>query len=67
MSALCSRYLRARSQWQESSELAERTATFGILLGMPLQIARRVITVGARLRRVAFGAAVLLGSATADG
>ena len=30
---LCSRYVRARSQWQESSELAERKATCGILLG----------------------------------
>ena len=30
---LCSRYVRARSQWQESSELAERKAMCGILLG----------------------------------
>ena len=29
---LCSRYVRARSQWQESSELAERKAMCGILL-----------------------------------
>ena len=34
---------------------------------MPLQMARRLITVGARLRWVAFAAAVLLGNATADG
>ena len=32
---------------------------------MQLQIARRLITVGARLRWVAIGAAVLLGNATA--
>ena len=30
---LCSRYVRARSQWQESSELAARKAMCGILLG----------------------------------
>ena len=30
---LCSRYVRARSQWQESSELAERKAMCGIFLG----------------------------------
>ena len=30
---LCPRYVRARSQWQESSELAERKAMRGILLG----------------------------------
>ena len=30
---LCSRYVRARSQWQEGSELAERKAMCGILLG----------------------------------
>ena len=34
--------------------------------GMQLQIARRLITVGARVRWVAIGAAVLLGNATAD-
>ena len=34
--------------------------------GMQLQIARRLITVGARWRWVAIGAAVLLGNATAD-
>ena len=34
---------------------------------MQLQIARRLITVGARLRWVAIGFAVLLGNATADG
>ena len=33
---------------------------------MQLQIARRLITVGARWRWVAIGAAVLLGNATAD-
>ena len=33
---------------------------------MQLQIARRLITVGARLRWVAIGAAVLLGNANAD-
>ena len=33
---------------------------------MPLQIARRLVTVGARWRWVAIGAAVLLGNATAD-
>ena len=30
---LCSRYVRARSQWQESSEVAERKAMCGIVLG----------------------------------
>ena len=30
---LCPRYVRARSQWQETSELAERKAMCGILLG----------------------------------
>ena len=34
--------------------------------GMQLQIARRLITVGARLRWVALGVAVLWGNATAD-
>ena len=33
MFALCSRYVRARSQWQESSEVAERKAMCGIFLG----------------------------------
>ena len=33
---------------------------------MPLQIARRLVTVGARWRWVAIGVAVLLGNATAD-
>ena len=32
-----------------------------------MQIARRLITVGARLRWVAIGFAVLVGNATADG
>ena len=36
------------------------------VIRMQLQIARRLITVGARLRWVAIGAAVLLGNATAD-
>ena len=38
----------------------------GVIGGMPLQIARRLIMVGARWRWVAIGAAVLLGNATAD-
>ena len=70
MSALCSRYVRAMSARDrngrrvQSSRKGKQCAAY--YWGMPLQIARRLITVGARWRWVAIGAAVLLGNATAD-
>ena len=70
MSALCSRYVRAMSARDrngrrvQSSRKGKQCAAY--YWGMPLQIARRLITVGARWRWVAIGAAVVLGNATAD-
>ena len=70
MFALCPRYVRAMSARDrhgrrvQSSRKGKQCAAY--YWGMPLQIARRLITVGARWRWVAIGAAVLLGNATAD-
>ena len=67
---LCSRYIRAmfardrNGRLVQSSRKGKQCAAY--YWGMPLQIARRLITVGARRRWVAIGAAVLLGNATAD-
>ena len=67
---LCSRYVRAMSARDcngrrvQSSRKGKQCAAY--YWGMQLQIARRLITVGARLRWVGMGAAVLLGNATAD-
>ena len=69
-SGLCPRYVRAMSARDrngrrvQSSRKGKQCAAY--YWGMPLQIARRLITVGARWRWVAIGAAVLLGNATAD-
>ena len=67
---LCPRYVRAmfardrNGRRVQSSLKGKQCAAY--YWGMPLQIARRLITVGARWRWVAMGAAVLLGNATAD-
>ena len=67
---LCPRYVRAMSARDrngrrvQSSRKGKQCAAY--YWGMPLQIARRLITVGARWRWLAIGAAVLLGNATAD-
>ena len=67
---LCSRYVRAMSvrdrngRRVQSSRKGKQCAAY--YWGMPLQIARRLITVGARWRWVTIGVAMLLGNATAD-
>ena len=67
---LCSRYVRAmfardrNGRRVQSSRKGKQCAAH--YWGMPLQIARRLITVGARWRWVAIGGAVLLGNAIAD-
>ena len=70
MFALCPHYVRTmfardrNGRRVQSSRKGKQCAAY--YWGMPLQIARRLITVGARLRSVALGVAVLLGNATAD-
>ena len=70
MFALCPHYVRAmfardpNGRRVQSSRKGKQCAAY--YWGMPLQIARRLIMVGARWRWVAIGAAVLLGNATAD-
>ena len=67
---ICPRYVRAmfardrNGRRVQSSRKGKQCAAY--YWGMQLQIARRLITVGARWRWVAIGAAVLLGNATAD-
>ena len=70
MLALCSRYVRAMFARDRNGRRVQRSRKgkqcAAYYWGMQLQIARRLITVGARWCWVAIGAAVLLGNATAD-
>ena len=69
MFALCSRYARAMLARDRNGRRVQRSRKgkqcAAYYWGMQLQIARRLITVGARWRWVAIGAAVSLGNATA--
>ena len=67
---LCSRYARAMFARDRNGRRVQRSRKgkqcAAYYWGMQLQFARRLITVGARWRWAALGAAVLLGNATAD-
>ena len=67
---LCSGYVRAMFVRDRNGRRVQRSRKgkqcAEYYWGMQLQIARRLITVGARWHWVAIGAAVLLGNANAD-